>query len=341
METRIENKPTAGSSCGPQAVAGHTADNGQMKAITRARSGLSRHVGYAVMFLSLILLSRSSFGGNGNQSQDVVHLSGTETITGAKTDTNNWTFSNPATTLLLGATFIPNLSSTLFGSQLLISTASSNANWPFAVVGAYRNGVSGERYYSGFTPDGHFQSNMYLALIGNGNGASETIGSMASIWADVPVAISVSNGVANDANGGTLISGWGNPTQGMWPRVFTVSSQGTTTITNPYGEAQYTRPQFVLGDVGIDAASPDWNYSSLHQHNGHLKIGTFDGANAEGGEVDVSTGRVSVAGNLIISTHTPSSSSDAGEPGTIAWDASYIYICTAKNTWKRAALQSW
>ena len=110
---------------------------------------------------------------------------------------------------------------------------------------------------------------------------------------------------------------------------------------NPYGEAYYTRPQFVLGDVGVSSASPTWNYSSFHQHNGHLQIGSFDGANAEGGEVDISSGKVSVAGSLIISTHTPASSHDAGVAGTIAWDSSYFYICTAPNTWTRAPLSTW
>ena len=313
----------------------------KMKNIARALFTMNRQTGYAAIFLSLMFLSRS-YGAPPAQDNTVLHLAGTETITGAKTDTNNWTFSSPASTLLLGGTSIPNLTSTLSGGQLLISTSASNAHWPFAIVGAYRNGVSGERYYSGFTPDGHFTSNMYLTLVGNYNGASENGGSMESIWADVPVALSISNGAANDAGGGMLISGWGNFTpQGMWPRVFAVSSQGTTTIVNPYGEAYYTRPQFVLGDIGTSSASPNWTYSSFHQHNGHLQIGTFDNAHAEGGELDVSDGQVAVNANLVISPGTPASSSAPGVQGTIVWDSNYVYICTAPNSWKRSALSSW
>src|SRR5437763_6224141 len=240
----------------------------QLKHVVRARFAASRQIGYAVALLSVLILPISY--GVGSKDPTVVHLDGTETITGFKTDTNSWTFSNPSSTLLLGGTSIPGLTSTLPGAQQLIFTSFSSTNWPFAVVGDYRNGVSGQRYYSGFTPDGHFSSNMYIGLTGNGNGASENGGSMLSMWADVPVALSISNNAANDAQGGLLISAWGNVVQHAWPRVFAVSSQGTTTITNPYGEAIYARPQFVLGDIGVSAATPNWNYSSFHQHNGHL-----------------------------------------------------------------------
>ena len=38
---------------------------------------------------------------------------------------------------------------------------------------------------------------------------------------------------------------------------------------------------------------------------------------------------------------TPSSATDTGNQGDIAWDANYIYVCTAANTWVRAALSTW
>src|SRR5437764_7755820 len=95
----------------------------KVKNIARTCFAVNRQTACAVMFLSLIFLSRS-YGATPAQDKDVVHLAGTETITGVKTDTNNWTFSNPATTLLLGGTSIPNLSSTMSGAQLLISASS-------------------------------------------------------------------------------------------------------------------------------------------------------------------------------------------------------------------------
>ena len=38
---------------------------------------------------------------------------------------------------------------------------------------------------------------------------------------------------------------------------------------------------------------------------------------------------------------TPASASATGAAGEICWDASYIYVCTATNTWKRTAIATW
>ena len=53
-------------------------------------------------------------------------------------------------------------------------------------------------------------------------------------------------------------------------------------------------------------------------------------------------GNITVTGQVIhATTATPANSSATGTTGTIAWDSSYIYVCTAPNTWKRAALSTW
>ena len=38
---------------------------------------------------------------------------------------------------------------------------------------------------------------------------------------------------------------------------------------------------------------------------------------------------------------TPSSASDTGSAGQIAWDPNYIYVCVATDTWKRVAIGTW
>ncbi len=53
-------------------------------------------------------------------------------------------------------------------------------------------------------------------------------------------------------------------------------------------------------------------------------------------------GAVSIAGTVIHTlSATPASASATGTVGTMSWDASYIYICTAANTWKRVAIATW
>jgi hypothetical protein len=53
-------------------------------------------------------------------------------------------------------------------------------------------------------------------------------------------------------------------------------------------------------------------------------------------------GAVTVAGTVIHTlSATPASASATGTVGTMSWDANYIYICTATNTWKRVAIATW
>jgi hypothetical protein len=42
-----------------------------------------------------------------------------------------------------------------------------------------------------------------------------------------------------------------------------------------------------------------------------------------------------------IPTSTPASAAAAGVAGTIAWDASFLYVCVTTNTWKRVAIATW
>ena len=40
-------------------------------------------------------------------------------------------------------------------------------------------------------------------------------------------------------------------------------------------------------------------------------------------------------------TSVPASATAAGTKGDIAQDDSYLYVCTAANTWKRVAIATW
>lgn len=45
--------------------------------------------------------------------------------------------------------------------------------------------------------------------------------------------------------------------------------------------------------------------------------------------------------NIVVSNSAPANSSANGLIGFIRYDSSYVYICVANNTWKRAALSTW
>lgn len=71
---------------------------------------------------------------------------------------------------------------------------------------------------------------------------------------------------------------------------------------------------------------------------------SFDGTNWLTGECAAGLLTMVVShscGTNIANSHTPASASDDGVPGTIVWDSSYLYICTAVDTWKRVAVSSW
>lgn len=72
----------------------------------------------------------------------------------------------------------------------------------------------------------------------------------------------------------------------------------------------------------------------LQRYGGNVCIG--DGTPTAGTKLDVNGDKIRVR-----TAKTPASAAAAGNAGDICWDANYIYICTATNTWKRAAIATW
>jgi len=69
----------------------------------------------------------------------------------------------------------------------------------------------------------------------------------------------------------------------------------------------------------------------------HLLVGTLSlTADSKAGQ------NLLINGTLTVGTSTtPASAAAAGVAGTIAWDANFIYVATATNTWKRVAIATW
>jgi hypothetical protein len=56
-----------------------------------------------------------------------------------------------------------------------------------------------------------------------------------------------------------------------------------------------------------------------------------------------STGNLVLTGREVVvpTERTITNASDPGVKGTICWDASYIYVCVATDTWERVAIATW
>jgi len=56
----------------------------------------------------------------------------------------------------------------------------------------------------------------------------------------------------------------------------------------------------------------------------------------------LTTSGLATLNRIILTTATtPASASATGTTGEIVWDANYIYVCIATNTWRRTAINAW
>ena len=106
-------------------------------------------------------------------------------------------------------------------------------------------------------------------------------------------------------------------------------SQLYFTNVSPYDLSllqQYTTGSLILGTNSTEKARID--------SSGRLLVGAS--ADSGGALLQVNGDRIRVA-----TAKTPASAADTGTAGEICWDADYIYVCTATNTWKRSAIATW
>ena len=117
----------------------------------------------------------------------------------------------------------------------------------------------------------------------------------------------------------------------------TITDSNATDVTTYNGGIQFVEGttsqrvgqlQFVSGASDLLAMDSDGTISL--RTNGSIAALTLDASQ-----------NATFAGDVSVPTKTPASAGATGTTGTITWDANYIYVCTATNTWKRTAISTW
>ena len=161
-------------------------------------------------------------------------------------------------------------------------------------------------------------------------------------------ALQVAGGIGVGA--ASVFGGTVTVTKASSPEVNILTTSGTNkTAYTTYGN---TVPAWYVGSDITSANVLD--YSIYRAGNGFALRAKDSGAYTSTPVVDIEhnkvtinqaatfAGAVTIAGTVIHTlSATPASASAAGTVGTMSWDANYIYICTATNTWKRVAIATW
>lgn len=119
--------------------------------------------------------------------------------------------------------------------------------------------------------------------------------------------------------------------------------------TAGFGNGLVTFPRYPSSAVEIHGGSrttvPLLSLSGASGHTGDL-LRIYQNAGITAGTEGTRTAGVTVDGvadfaGLRVVQGTPASATATGVANTICYDANYIYICTATNTWKRVAIATW
>lgn len=141
------------------------------------------------------------------------------------------------------------------------------------------------------------------------------------------------------------------------PVFTTVQTTGTGTTATFAGSCSIATNLTVASSLTQGDGSANITFTQTNA-SGSGKIKTFGTTMYVGGGTSIGTIIQSGGGNAVIFSAsnqsatfastvihtlsaTPASATATGTVGTISWDASYIYICIATDTWKRVAIATW
>ena len=96
-------------------------------------------------------------------------------------------------------------------------------------------------------------------------------------------------------------------------------------------------------DDGTGTLSPAYVLTFVNTNTNVSVSGALDGyvTGFSNGNYPTEFSKLGTGSLQEITAVVPSTAASTGEKGTICWDTNYIYVCTATNTWKRAAISTW
>jgi hypothetical protein len=152
---------------------------------------------------------------------------------------------------------------------------------------------------------------------------------------------SVSTYAAAPTDCGTALSNFNTPTSSLTvtlPSTTAIAAGWTMNFASDNGKTMVVQVNGISGGHLLLPGTRG-SQSSLTLAGGNYELVQlqFDGSNFR---VVSATPATASANGMFPSIGTPGSSSAACQPGQIEFDASYLYACTASNSWKRTAWSS-
>ena len=192
------------------------------------------------------------------------------------------------------------------------------------------NDLSDNRHaYIGAVTTGAGQNGNSFVIATNPNGGSAQERVWVSSTGNVGIG-TTSPATTLSVNGGFAITSGTFPSSGSglesWFDGTTVFIQGYNRTGSSWLPVGINGSQLVFGASGSEAFRVD--------SSRRLLVGTS--SDSGGALLQVNGDRVRIA-----TAKTPASASATGTAGEICWDANYVYVCTATNTWKRSAISTW
>ena len=246
-----------------------------------------------------------------------------------------------------------------------------NTNENFYSVFRIRNsGTSGKTYEMGLggnSAAGSLANRLYfydataaarrlsIASTGEVNVDSTTSASSSTVGAltigNGTAATNVAIGGGNVNAGGTLVVGstYANSAKAFIFGTLKVggdAGQATGTIVLGDDQSSGTNVGLYRGQSSMAVGAGNWlnlaGYDGVNITAGAATFGSQTKALSITSTTATFAGAVTIGGTVIHTlSATPASASATGTVGTMSWDANYIYICTATNTWKRVAIATW